>query len=71
MLASWKGKIMAGIGENDLSLSSSKDCNYAAYAGLQIKNNIRIYSSYGRDQQLELIGVHKNIIESGVKIAFH
>jgi len=69
LIASWKGKIMLGVGENNLSLSS-KGANYTtAYAGFQIKK-VRIFTSYGRDNELEYLALtHKNIIESGIKVS--
>ncbi len=69
LIAAWKGKIMLGVGENNLSLST-KGANYStAYVGVQIKR-VRIFTSYGRDDELEYLGLaHKNIIESGMKIS--
>ena len=70
IMASYGNKVMLGVGYENFD---SKDYlgNVSANAAIQIRKKARVFGSFGRNMQYELLGVHQNILRAGIRFQIH
>jgi hypothetical protein len=66
LTAVYKDKYMVSVAYQDISPTTGRG-NLLAYAGVDIKKQLRVFASYGRNLELAEIGVNESFLHIGFK----